>query len=282
MSGCKFIGRQEWRALARHKRQLVDLHRAIEVRCRRARTPRSVNGGFQIAVGEKVEPLAVGAPDGIHAVVAIDVIVCTAPDSTLNSLICSNELSADSDIGKPAAVRRPVQVGEVAVHRLRNALVLFVLDVVDPELLVFVVMSQPVAVGRGNPFPAQHLGVVGPLFRRGLRRWRQTSRTPSPRFWLRAPRCSCRRAGSAPRDNGRPIRRPPSRCVRSWRECEDFAARGEHGAGSIGRDMHGGEVVERLLDPVLAHLIEIGEKRNRNRFSCPLFRSSSHRSEPEA
>ena len=43
-------------------------------------------------------------------------------------------------------------------------------------------------------------------------------------------------------------------------EQEDGAAGGEDDVGAIGREVGGGEIVERLLDPVLAHLVEVGDE----------------------
>ena len=47
---------------------------------------------------------------------------------------------------------------------------------------------------------------------------------------------------------------------------KNFAARGEHGCGAIGRDVGGSQVFQRLLYPVLTHLVEVGLERDRNLF----------------
>src|SRR6266446_2028542 len=43
---------------------------------------------------------------------------------------------------------------------------------------------------------------------------------------------------------------------------EDFSARGEDGGATIRRDVSHGEVVERLLDPVVVELVKIGDERD--------------------
>jgi len=44
-----------------------------------------------------------------------------------------------------------------------------------------------------------------------------------------------------------------------------------------------GQIIERLLDPVLAHLVEVRDQGDGNQtLRGPVFRSSSQRSEPQA
>ena len=164
----EFVGREEGRTQTGRESLLVHLDGAIEVRGRLARAPGGADGGLEVAVGEEIKELAVGTPDGIGTVVAVrgeglDGAGLDVEDFDLLVLVVGL-----FGVGEPSAVAGPTEVPEVAVHRLRDAFVGFGFDVEDPKLLVFVAMREPVAVGRGDAFPAQDLGVVGPLFGCGL------------------------------------------------------------------------------------------------------------------
>ncbi len=194
VSGCSSSAGRKGERSPVTKRELVDLHGVVEVRFGLARAPRRPDGGFEHAVGEEVEPLAVGAPSGLGAVVAVggDGLDVARFDVKYFDLV--ELIGCRFQISEPAAVGRPGQVVEIADHRLRDAFIFFGFDVVDPELLILVAVGEPVAIRRGNSLPAQHLSHRWSTVRLRLRRWRDTSRIRFRRFQLRARRCFCRRA----------------------------------------------------------------------------------------
>ena len=125
-------------------------------------------------------------------------------------------------------------------------------------------MREPVPVGRGNAFPALHLGIVGPLLGRGFA---IGGKLPEFRFTgFGGERDDAFSVGQEARlaiTNG-VIPRDFHDATGLGGEGEDLAARGEDSARSVWRNVHGCEVVMRFFDPMLAHLVEVGEQRNRD------------------
>src|SRR5882724_2619234 len=120
------------------------------MRFRLPRAPRRLNRGLERSVGQEVQPLAVGAPRGANAVVAVGGkrLNCArihVVKADLQELVCRGLNEA-----QPTAVGRPSQIVEVAEFRLSDSLVLPGANVIDPKLLVLVPMRQPSADGRWN------------------------------------------------------------------------------------------------------------------------------------
>lgn len=273
----ELVWRKEGRAKAGGEGQLIDLDGTVEVGLRPPRSPGRADRGFQIAVGEEVEPLAIGAPDRVSAVVAVGGNGLDGAGVYVEELDLLEGVVGVFRVREPAAVGRPVEVAEVAVHGLGDSLVLFGFDVVDPELLILVVVGEPVAVGRGDAFPAQDCGVVRPLFRRGFAVGGELPELCFTGFGREGDDAFAVRqeAGFAIADIG--LAGDFDDAPGFGGKQEDCAAGGEDGARAIRRDVDGGEVVDRLLDPVLAHLVEVGDQCDGNEF----FVASGEVEEPE-
>src|SRR4029453_16092754 len=69
--GGGLVVRLERGPLARLHRDEVDLRLLVEKWFRLARSPRARDRGHEVAIGEEVQPLAIGRPFGTVAVVAV-------------------------------------------------------------------------------------------------------------------------------------------------------------------------------------------------------------------
>lgn len=91
-----------------------------------ARSPGLRNGGLEHAIGEEVEPLAVRAPCGALAVVAVRGNGVEGSGGGVEQMDLIEEVGCGFDIGEPLAVRRPGEIAEVTSGRLRDCLSCFV------------------------------------------------------------------------------------------------------------------------------------------------------------
>src|SRR6185437_4678137 len=162
------------------------------------------------------------------------------------------------DEGKPVAVGGPGEIAELAVHGLRNASIRPGLEVVEPELLVPIGMGEPLTIGRRDPVGPQDVIVSGELGR------------PADAIARKVPEFGLAGRGGQ-RENGLAIGEEAGIAVTDTglvgdlndaagfgRHGEEGATSCKHGAGAVRRQVDAGEIVERLLDPVDAHLVEVG------------------------
>ena len=261
--GMQFIHGRKRGAQAGRQREFVDFHGAIEIGIRLARAPGRADRGLQHAIGEEIEPFAVGAPGGVAAVVAIRGEHLNRAGVCVEDFDLVKGVVGGLDVGKPLAVGRPGEVGKIAVHGLGDHFVGFGFQVEQPELLILVAVGEPVAVGRGHTVPAEDFRVLAELL--GLA---DAVGGIFPEFGFAA--------GGGEGDDGFSVGSVAGfaeadggiagdfddASAGSGREGEDFAAGGENGGGAIGREVGHGEVVERLFDPVIAELVEIGNERD--------------------
>ena len=126
-------------------------------------------------------------------------------------------------------------------------------------------MRQPMTVGRRHAIPSQDVGVVRQLLRLAL-----AIRGITPEFGLagfrrnRQYRFSVGHVARVAITDAGISRDLHDASARGRGQGEHFAARGEHRRASIRRDVRHAEVFQRLLHPVIAQLVEIGNQRDGN------------------
>ncbi len=258
----QLVGGLEGRSQPLPQRHLVELHRLAEERLGLARSPGSAHGRREVAVGEEVEPFAVGAPGRAPAVDAVAGhrraglrLECVDQDlgEAVGRRLRPREEAA---VGGPGDVGRSLAVRRQEGLRLRG-------HVQQPEVVVVVGVGHPLPVGRRHALEAQDLSVAreGDRIAHAVRRERHelelAGRVGEPEQALavgQEHRVTVAHARLARGPHQPPLGRGGH---------EDPAAGGEHHRVALRVEMRRGQVLHRLLDPLLPELVEVGGQADR-------------------
>ena len=245
----------------------VNLGGVVEVGVGLVVAPGGADHGAEGAVGEEEEPLAVGAPRGGVGRVAVAGNGGGARGrggGALGGGIAAPELDLvvgvrrAGDVGEPAAVGGPGEVGEVVDGAGVDAGVGLGLGVEDPELVVLVVVGDELAVGRGEGAPFQDRAAGGEL--RGVA---DAVGGHLPHLDL---------AGFVGEGDERVgvfeeagiavahtvVAHHIHDAALAVGDDEDAAACRDGDLFAVGREVSGGDPVDGLFHPALTHLVEIG------------------------
>lgn len=252
----QLIRRLEGRTQAFTERHLIHLHRPVEEGLGLPWAPGRIDHRLHVPVGEEVEPSPVRTPSRTHAVDAVAGERCCLPGLDVANQNLREAVSGRLRPGDPSAVRRPGKVG--ASFAIGRDLDLFLGgEVEEPDAVVVVGVTDPLAVGRRLAVEAQDLAVGGECL---LLADAVAGQGREFEF----------AGGIGESEKALPIRHEPHVAVADARfarggdqaararGCDEHAsARCEHRRVALGMQMHGGEELHRFLRPLLSQLVEV-------------------------
>ncbi len=269
----QFVGGPERKAVARLQRQGIDALATIEIRAHVAVAPRGILERQEVAAGDEPQPVSVRPEGGRRARVARrgHHVAAAIGDPVQHDLVPEtfDDVGRFLD-GQGLAVRRPRQVPiELVLPARRGAAIeQFILaagDIQQPQASVLVVVGDPATVRRRHRLPADHVGAAGQLAPRAAAVGRQ-----QPQLVLAAGVRHRQHVlaighehGVAQSAGGRLEHVDATQ--RAHARQRDVAVRRERDAIAPRRHGQVGELLQRMLDPLLAQLVEVGRQRDRHR-----------------
>ena len=236
------------------------------MRLRLARSPRTRHERAQFALAQKVQPFAIRREGGrrtVHALARYRRDFTRPGTAELDLRVGVRGRRRERE---PLAVGRPREVVEFIVETRFNQLCRLRLQIPHPELTVFIIPGDPFSVRRNDWRKTEDRSVLREQLRCTDPICRKSRKLDLTRFvGLSEQRLSVGKERRIAKAHAVLVRhRDKAQPRLHWRD-KHVAARREHDAVSIRRNVCAREIGERLLHPALPHLIQIGGKRDRDR-----------------